>query len=70
LQAVVDGDVKYITALLQRAAELADTVIHPISKFLEISNEDGYNMLHAAVIHKKIEIMEKIFDYGTSMYHI
>jgi len=61
--------VKFITALLHRAAELADTVI-PISKFLEVSNEDGYNMLHAAVIHKKIEIMEMIFDYGTSMYHI
>jgi len=62
--------VEYVTALLHRAAELADTAIHPISKFLEISNEDGYNILHAAVIHKKIEIMEMIFEYGTSMYHI
>jgi len=59
--------VKYITALLHRAAELIDTDIHPIFKFLEISNEDGYNMLHAAVIHKKVEIINIILDHGTSM---
>lgn len=56
---------EYVTALLHRAAELTDTTVS-ISKFLKVSNEDGYNMLHAAVFYKKIEIMELIFDYGTS----
>ena len=65
LQAVADGDLEYVTALLHRAAELAgDTV--PMAKFLKITNEEGYNMLHAAVCYKNVEIMELIFDYGTS----
>ena len=59
---------EYVTALLHRAAELAgDTV--PIAKFLEITNEEGYNMLHAAVYHKNVEIMELIFNYGTSKFN-
>ena len=58
---------KYVTDLLNRAAELTDITV-PIYKFLNITNEDGYNMLHAAVFYKNVEIMELIFDYGNSMF--
>ena len=55
--------------MLNRAAELTDTTV-PIYKFLKITNEDGYSMLHAAVFYKNVEIMELIFDYGNSMFRI
>ena len=68
---MADGDIEYITALLHRAAELTLTDPNlPIIRFLEICNEDGYNLLHATVIHKKLEIMELLFEYGTSRYFV
>ena len=59
---------EYVTTLLHRAAELAGDIV-PIAKFLKITNEEGYNMLHAAVYYKNVEIMELIFDYGTSKFY-
>ena len=35
-----------------------------VDRFLEICNEDGYNMLHTAIIHKKPEVIETILLHG------
>ena len=53
-----------MTDLLNNASKEADDVF-TIAKFLEICDERGYNMLHVAIINKKMEIMETLFEYGT-----
>ena len=62
-QAIADGDEEYITDLLNKAAGLCDAD-YSIINFLKISNEDGYNMLHAAIFCKATNIVDMILEYS------
>ena len=64
-QAIVDGDEEYITDLLNKGAGLCDADFLMFN-FLKISNEDGYNMLHAAIFCKAINIVDLILEYSNS----
>lgn len=67
---MVDRDEEYISGLLQGAAELSDAD-YPIFNFLKICNEDGYNILHAAVLCKSLRIIELILDgYNNRMLYV
>ena len=65
LQAAANGDLESVKLLLNKAGHAADS-FYPISNFLEVCDESGYNMLHAAIVNKRIKIIEELFDCGTS----
>ena len=68
LQAAADGDLDYVEKLLNKAAEFASTTKVHLHDLLRECGVDGWNMLHAAVVYKKIDVILKIFEYGTGSY--
>lgn len=54
-----------MTNILDRTAEDANEPLFTMERFLKTCNEAGYNMMHAAIIHKQFEVIEKLLIYGT-----
>ena len=68
LQAAADCDLKYIDSLLNRIAEFAaNTRVHT-HDMVKVCAADGWNMLHAAIVYKRVEVINKILEYGTGTY--
>ena len=49
--------------MLEEVASANDPLF-TLNRFLEICNEDGYNMLHVAIIHKKPDVIATLQDHS------
>ena len=54
-----------MSILDQTAGVAKPDSLFTIGRFLETCDEAGYNMMHAAIIHKRLDVIEKLFDCGT-----
>ena len=67
MQAAADGDLEHIDRLLNRVAEFAaNTRVHT-HDLVKVCAADGWNMLHAAIVYKRVDVINKILEYGTGM---
>lgn len=64
-QAAADGDLEYIDKLLSKAAEFASATKVHTHDLVKVSGADGWNIFHAAVVYKRVDIIIKILEYGT-----
>ena len=70
-QAAADGEKDYIHKLLEKAVEfLSSTKQLELYDLIKICNDEGFNMLHAAIINKRFEVIEEIFSYDSSKIHV
>jgi len=69
LQAVAAGDLKYVDILLAKSAELASTTSVLTIDLIKACNSDGFNMFHAAVIYKRMEMICMIIEHGEGRIH-
>ena len=65
MQAAADGDFEYIEKLLNKAAEFASTTKVHIHDLVKVCASDGWNMFHAAIVYKRMDVIMKILEYGT-----
>jgi len=61
---VASGDLEYIDTLLTKASELAFTSSACTLDYIKTCNSDGFNMFHAAVIYKRMEVIHMIIEHG------
>ena len=70
-QAAADGDKDYIHELLEAAEKfVSSTKQLKLYDLIKICDDKGFNMLHAAIINKRLEVVEEIFDYNLSKTHV
>ena len=50
---------------MNKAIEFASATKVHAHDLLKVSDTDGWNMFHAAVAYKRVDIINKFFEYGT-----
>jgi len=50
--------------LLTKASEFASTSSTCTLDYIKACNSDGFNMFHAAVIYKRMEVIHMIIEHG------
>ena len=67
VQAAADGDLEYIDKLLNQVIDFTSTNSMRTHDLVKVCAPDGWNMFHAAVMHKRIDIIIKLLEYGTGI---
>ena len=55
---------------MSKVAKFSSTTRVQTHDLLKVCDPDGWNMFHAAVVYKRIDIITKILEYGTGMLFI
>jgi len=64
---VASGDLEYINMLLTKVSEFASTSSTCTLDYIKTCNSDGFNMFHAAVIYKRMEVIHMIIEHGAGI---
>ena len=56
--------------LLKKAEEFASKTKVHFYDLIKICNDEGLNMLHAAIKNKRLEVILKILHYGSGMNYV